>query len=75
MSGQIAIAWIKAQSGKNGNPVMIPIPGATTEERIKENMKAVELSEEDMVEIQSILNRVIITGDRYGGPGAYLVNG
>jgi pyridoxine 4-dehydrogenase len=36
--GQIDIAWVKAQSGKPGMPVIIPLPGATTAERIKENM-------------------------------------
>ncbi|EON67432.1 hypothetical protein W97_06685 [Coniosporium apollinis CBS 100218] len=64
-SGQVALAWIKAQSGKDGNPVLIPIPGATTEERIKENMKDVELNEDDLAEIKGILSKVTITGGRY----------
>lgn len=63
--GQIALAWVRAQSHKPGMPVFIPIPGATTAERIKENMAEVELSENDLKEIDSILASVEIVGDRY----------
>lgn len=63
--GQIGIAWIKAKSGKDGNPVMIPIPGATTPERIAENMVEVELSEADVKEIDALLASTKIEGGRY----------
>ena len=63
--GQIALSWVKAQSERNGNPVIIPIPGTTTVERLKENMTDVELSENDLKEIDSILAGITITGDRY----------
>jgi pyridoxine 4-dehydrogenase len=33
---QVAIGWVKALSGSNGMPIIIPIPGATTEERVLE---------------------------------------
>lgn len=71
-SGQVGIAWVKAQSGKKGQPTIIPIPGATTDERIKENMVDVSLSEEDLSEIDSILKRTVIHGGRYGGHGGAL---
>ena len=32
---QIAIAWIRAHSGEDGFPIIIPIPGATTEARVE----------------------------------------
>ena len=73
--GQIGIAWVKAQSGRNGNPVIIPIPGATTEERVKENMVDVELTDNDVKEIDSLLDSIEIVGGRYGGPGAALEYG
>ncbi|EMD01022.1 hypothetical protein BAUCODRAFT_62176 [Baudoinia panamericana UAMH 10762] len=64
-SGQIAIAWIKAKSGKEGLPVIIPIPGATTPERVAENCAEVELSANDVKEIDSLLATVQIEGGRY----------
>jgi pyridoxine 4-dehydrogenase len=65
--GQVGIAWVKAQSERNGNPVIIPIPGATTAERVKENLTEVELSENDLKEVDSILAGVEIHGERYHG--------
>lgn len=67
---QLAIAWAK-QSTK-GDPVVIPIPGATTEARVLENSKEVELSEDDLVEIESILDRFKVVGGRY--PAAALAH-
>ena len=64
--GQIGIAWIKAKSGKNGNPVIIPIPGATKPSRIQENMVDVQLDESEVKEIDDILATVSIEGGRYG---------
>lgn len=63
--GQVGLAWVKAQSGKNGMPTIIPIPGATTEERIEENMVDVSLSESDLKEVDELLKSVTIVGDRY----------
>ena len=65
--GQVGIAWVKAQSERNGNPVIVPIPGATTAERVKENLTDVELSESDLKEIDSIMASVEIHGERYHG--------
>ena len=38
-------------------PIIIPIPGATTEERVLENGKEVELTDEEMNEIEKILEK------------------
>lgn len=65
--GQVAIAWVKAQSSKNGLPMIIPIPGATTEERVSENNKIVELSPGDMKDIEAILKKCVVKGGRYPG--------
>lgn len=70
--GQIAIAWVRTHSAKEGLPVIIPIPGATTEERVLENNKHVELSEEDMKELDDIVKKCTVHGGRYGGPLAAL---
>lgn len=60
-TAQLAINWVKAQSGRNGNPVIIPIPGATTAERVEENSKEVEITEAELEEIDELLKS-------FGGP-------
>ena len=65
--GQLGIAWVKAQSKKPGMPQIIAIPGATTVPRVQENTKEVELSENDLKEIDSILASVSISGERSRG--------
>lgn len=72
---QLALAWVKQLSGKKGMPVIIPIPGATTEKRVIENMKDVELNADDLSEIDAILKKLPVFGDRYGAPFAHLMNG
>ncbi|PQE06424.1 aldo keto reductase protein [Rutstroemia sp. NJR-2017a WRK4] len=62
---QIAVNWVKHMSKKDGNPEIIPIPGATTVERILENVKEVSLSADDMEALDSILKQFPILGDRY----------
>lgn len=63
--GQVAVAWIKAKSGKNGMPVLIPIPGATTPARVDENCVDVDLSEADVKEIDALLEKAEVKGGRY----------
>jgi pyridoxine 4-dehydrogenase len=62
---QIAIAWIRARSGKAGFPIIIPIPRATTKARVEENTKDISLTEAEIVEINSILSKFSVMGDRY----------
>ncbi|KAL9536271.1 Pyridoxal reductase [Sphaerulina musiva] len=64
--GQLAMAWVRAQSSKPGMPKFIPIPGATTPERVKENMVEVDLSEADIKELDSLIASCTIVGRRYG---------
>jgi len=46
-------------------PRIIPIPGASSPERIRENSTVVELSEEDMAEIERIRKGFPVVGERY----------
>ncbi len=46
-------------------PTIIPIPGATTAERVKENLSIVELTEEEMKEIDIMLAKFEVKGRRY----------
>src|SRR5271168_4296106 len=52
---QLAIGWTKHLSKKDGNPEIIPIPGASTEARVAENSKNVTLTDEEVTEIDKIL--------------------
>lgn len=64
-AGQVALGWILAHNGKKGLPQIVPIPGATTAERIKENMKPAQLSEDDMAALAEILKKFPVQGERY----------
>lgn len=63
--GQIALAWIKHQSGRDGMPEIIPIFGATTEERVLENMKDVKLTEAEFKEVHEVAMNARPAGGRY----------
>ena len=46
-------------------PTIIPIPGATTASRVEENSKLVELTDEEMAEIDATLSKFTTVGERY----------
>ncbi|KAI0145485.1 putative aldo/keto reductase [Xylariaceae sp. FL1272] len=62
---QLAINWTTALSKRPGLPLIIPIPGATTAARIEENTKVVDLTEEEMKEIDATLSTFVPVGGRY----------
>lgn len=72
---QLALGWVRSLSKREAMPVVIPIPGATTVERVMENSVEVDLSDEEMREIDLALARCEIVGDRYHSFGMKLVNG
>jgi len=59
---QIALAWLLAQK-----PWIVPIPGSRKLERLDENIGAlaVELTPDDLREIESAISKVTVQGDRY----------
>ena len=59
---QIALAWLLAQK-----PWIVPIPGTTKLNRLDENIGAlaVELTPEDLREIDSAASKITVEGDRY----------
>ena len=59
---QIALAWVLAQK-----PWIVPIPGTTKPHRLDENIGAlaVELTPEDLREIESAASKITIQGERY----------
>ncbi|MCK9796431.1 aldo/keto reductase [Pseudomonas sp. MAFF 302030] len=58
---QIALAWLLAQK-----PWIVPIPGTTKQHRLEENLAAVELelTQADLVEIDSEVSNIQVQGDR-----------
>ena len=59
---QVALAWVLAQK-----PWIVPIPGTTKRHRLEENVGAadVELSAQDLQEIDRALSQVPVQGARY----------
>ena len=72
---QLALAWVRSLSNRERMPKIIPIPGARSAERVKENAVEVDLTEEEMKSIDTILASCEIIGDRYHPEGMTLVNG
>jgi aryl-alcohol dehydrogenase-like predicted oxidoreductase len=59
---QVALAWLLAQK-----PWIVPIPGTTKLHRLEENLGAanVELSVQDLKDIQSAFSGIEVQGERY----------
>ncbi len=59
---QIALAWLLAQ-----RPWIVPIPGTRKLERLEENLGAVavELTSDDLREIDSAASKITVQGARY----------
>lgn len=59
---QIALAWLLAQK-----PWIAPIPGTTKLHRLEENLAAtkVELTPDDLRDIESAASRITVQGERY----------
>ncbi|SDD49681.1 Predicted oxidoreductase [Cupriavidus sp. YR651] len=68
---QIALSWLLAQ-----RPWIVPIPGTTKLHRIEENNAAanIELSVDDLRDIEDAVSRVTVHGDRYSAQGQKMVN-
>lgn len=64
---QIAIAWVRHQG-------TFPLPGASTAERVFENCQTVELSGEDLADIQGLLDAFPVAGERYGPGFSHLLD-
>jgi pyridoxine 4-dehydrogenase len=72
---QVCVAWVRQRGNGEGMPVIIPLPGATTEERVRENNTLVELTEEEMRELDGIAEKAEVKGGRYNARGAANLEG
>ena len=68
---QIALAWLLAQQ-----PWIVPIPGTRRTERIRENATATQLalSADERSDLDSLAQRIGISGDRYNAEHMAYVN-
>jgi len=68
---QIALAWLLAQK-----PWIVPIPGTTKLQRLEENLGAVnvELSPDDLRELNAISRKIPVQGERYPEELQKLIN-
>jgi aryl-alcohol dehydrogenase-like predicted oxidoreductase len=68
--GQVALAWLLAQ-----HPFIVPIPGTRRKERIDENAGAttVALSADDLAELNALVDRIGVAGNRYDDSGMAMV--
>jgi len=68
---QIALAWLLAQK-----PWIVPIPGTTKLHRLQENIAAaaVELSTEDLSEIDTAASQIEVQGHRYPESAQKMIN-
>jgi aryl-alcohol dehydrogenase-like predicted oxidoreductase len=64
--GQVALAWLLAQ-----RPFIVPIPGTRRRERVDENAGAtsVGLSADQVAELNSLVERIGVAGNRYDEAG------
>ncbi|KAJ1538808.1 Pyridoxine 4-dehydrogenase [Cladochytrium tenue] len=69
---QLALGWVRAMSGagtpedaKAGKPKLLLLPGATSVERLEDNMANVVLTAEELQEVEAIAAECTIHGTRY----------
>ncbi|KAK9461596.1 NADP-dependent oxidoreductase domain-containing protein [Lipomyces oligophaga] len=63
---QLALSWIKKHEEKLPGLTIIPIPGATTLERVEENLTSiVPMSDDEFAKIGEIIKSIEIKGGRY----------
>jgi aryl-alcohol dehydrogenase-like predicted oxidoreductase len=70
-TSQLALAWLLAK-GEN----IIPIPGTKKRKYLEQNAKSadIDLTQKEMIEIESIIAKYPDTGERYGEASLRLIN-
>lgn len=66
---QIAINWVLALSNRPGMPRVIPIPGTTKIKRLEENFRILDLTTQDLQEIDMIIKEHPVRGEKYHAAG------
>jgi aryl-alcohol dehydrogenase-like predicted oxidoreductase len=68
---QVALAWLLARK-----PWIVPIPGTTKLQRLRENVGGVDvaLTPEDMAEIDEASSKLVVQGDRYDAASQAMID-
>ena len=69
-ASQLALAWVKSLSRRPGMPFIVPVAGARSEDRVAENCKDIQLTEEDLTEIGAVLTNFPVVGGRFPAASA-----
>ena len=64
-AAQLALSWVKSLSKRPGMPFIVPVAGARSEDRVAENCKDINLTEEDLKEIETVLANFPVLGGRF----------
>ncbi|PLB43889.1 aldo/keto reductase [Aspergillus steynii IBT 23096] len=64
-AAQLALSWVKSHNGRPGMPVILPVAGARSEERVLENVSTLDLTDDDFKKIASILEEFPVVGQRF----------
>ncbi|KAH8646965.1 NADP-dependent oxidoreductase domain-containing protein [Tricladium varicosporioides] len=72
-NAQLALGWIRTKSGSKGMPVILPIAGGRSEERVEENCSDVVLTDTEMEELEKVVGGFEVAGSRFP-PGAARLN-
>jgi pyridoxine 4-dehydrogenase len=64
-NAQVALQWVRNHSNKPGYPTIIPIPGATTTERVAENSVDIAISDDNWRQLDDFLKSFSVSGYRY----------
>lgn len=62
---QLALGWLTSLQRRPGMPTIIPIPGATTAQRVEENAVVIDLTDIEMKEIDATIAKFQVIGERY----------
>jgi pyridoxine 4-dehydrogenase len=62
---QLALSWIKTKSKLPGMPVIVPIPGARSVERLIENSQETPLASIELEAIDTVLKQFPVAGARF----------
>ncbi|HTV00139.1 MAG TPA: aldo/keto reductase [Luteitalea sp.] len=70
-SAQVALAWLLARK-----PWIVPIPGTTKLHRLRENVGGadVQLTAEDLAEIEEASSTLVVKGDRYNAASQAMID-
>lgn len=72
-NAQLALAWLRDMSKRDHMPVIVPIAGARSNERVAENCEDIELTDAEVKEIDAALARLPIARARYPASAAKLL--